>query len=86
MAVTAVITSVVAAVAGITESIIASTDKPKSPSSPAAPSTSTAAEAAKSAQLENRKTFLAAGGQTDFTGGLGILTGSDVGKSTLVGS
>jgi hypothetical protein len=74
------------AIGGITESIIAASNKPKAPGAAAAPDPNAAAAAAQAAQTDARKTFLASGGQTDFTGGLGILTGSDVSKSTLVGS
>lgn len=61
--------------------------QPKSPSAtaPSTPSASTASTAASTTVANNRATLLASGGQTDETGGLGILTGSDVATTSLIG-
>lgn len=74
--------------AGVAEGVNALTSQPKPPAAPATPAASQAAaqNTAEAAQLQARKTFLSAGGQTDYTGGLGILTGSDLKAATLTGS
>lgn len=56
------------------------------PNAPAAPDPTKAQADATSTVNNQRQILLAAGGQTDYTGGLGVLTGSDVSKSSLVGS
>lgn len=60
---------------------------PKSPDStaPALPSESAASQAASTSVSSNRAALLASGGQTDETGGLGLLTGSDVATTALIG-
>jgi len=63
------------------------TSSPKSPSqtAPTTPSQSTANTTAASTVSDQRATLLASGGQTDMTGGLGILTGSEIQSSSLIG-
>lgn len=73
---------------GIIPGVIADNNKPpKSPSStaPSLPNESTASTTASTTVASNRATLLASGGQTDETGGLGILTGSDVSTTSLIG-
>jgi hypothetical protein len=62
-------------------------NKPKSPSdtAPDVPNTSNASAAASNTVTSNRAALLASGGQTDETGGLGILNGSDVATTSLIG-
>jgi hypothetical protein len=59
----------------------------KSPAStaPTAPSQAAANTSAAATVSDSRAAMLNAGGQTDMTGGLGILTGSDVKSSSLIG-
>lgn len=58
---------------------------PSSPDQAALPNTVTAEKNAQATVANQRQILLAAGGQTDYTGGFGVLTGTDVSKSTLVG-
>ena len=80
---------IIAAVAGaaLGEGIMALTSSPKSPSqtAPTTPSQSTANTTAAATVADQRATLLASGGVTDNTGGLGILTGSDIKSSSLIG-
>ena len=73
--------------AALTEGVMAMTSSPKSPSqtAPATPDQSKANTNAASTVADQRAAMLASGGQTDYTGGLGVLTGSDVSKSGLIG-
>lgn len=73
------------AAGGIGEVIQGISKSPKQPDQPALPNQTTADNTAASTVANQRQTLLAAGGQTDYTDGLGVLTGSDVSKSTLVG-
>lgn len=63
------------------------TNKPKNPSAtaPNTPDQSSANVNAAATVSSARAELLRTGGQTDETGGLGILTGSDVSTSSLVG-
>lgn len=78
---------VVGAVAGlgITEIAQGMTKAPKAPDQPALPDQSKADASAANTVANQRQVLLSAGGQTDYTGGTGILTGSDVTKTTLLG-
>lgn len=62
-------------------------NKPKNPSetAPNTPTTTTANTTASNTVASSRAQLLATGGQTDETGGLGILTGSDISSSSLIG-
>jgi|GEM_PF-5157362 hypothetical protein len=60
--------------------------KAKGPSQATLPSQANANTDASATVADQRAAMLYAGGQTDMTGGLGVLTGSDTSKSTLVGS
>lgn len=73
--------------AGIGEGVSALTSQPKNPSvtAPAAPSATAATAAANTTVNTDRAALLNSGGITDYTGGLGVLTGSDVTKSSLIG-
>ena len=72
---------------GLAEGVSALTSSPKSPSqtAPTTPSQSTANTTAAATVADQRATLLASGGQTDLTGGLGVLVGSDVKSSSLIG-
>jgi len=61
--------------------------KAKSPSStaPTTPTTADASTAASNTVASNRQAALLSGGNTDLTGGMGVLTGSDVSKTGLIG-
>lgn len=73
--------------AGTFEGISALSSSPKTPSStaPTTPSQATANTTAASTVADQRATLLASGGVTDQTGGLGILTGSDIKTNSLIG-
>jgi hypothetical protein len=74
--------------AGLAESVNAMTSsKAKSPSStaPTTPTTADASTAASNTVASNRQAALLSGGNTDLTGGMGVLTGSDVSKTGLIG-
>lgn len=58
----------------------------KAPASLPAPSQATANQSAAALVADQRAALLTSGGVTDLTGGLGVLTGSDVNKTTLTGS
>lgn len=58
---------------------------PDQPNQPALPNQVDANKTGAANIASQRENLLRAGGQTDNTGGLGILTGSDVSKTTLVG-
>ena len=60
--------------------------KPKNPDLPNLPSLDSSKETALSAQTRQRQAALAAGGNTNITGGTGIILGSDVSSVSLVGS
>lgn len=79
---------IIAAVAGagIAEGINALSSSPKQPSMPAAPSLEDASANANKAQTQQRQAALVSGGQTNITGGSGIVLGSDVQSLTLVGA
>ena len=68
-------------------SALTSSASTKSPSqtAPTTPSQSTANTTAAATVADQRATLLASGGVTDNTGGLGILTGSDIKSSSLIG-
>lgn len=82
-------TAVVAAVAvgfGASELIQGMNDTPDSPPAPGTlPDANKAQVNAKNQLMDQRKTLLASGGQTDYTAGTGVLTGTDVSKTTLLG-
>ena len=73
---------------GIAEGVnaLTSSGKNKMPGLPAAPSIDSAGATALDAQTQQRQAALLAGGQTNITGGSGIVLGSDVNAVTLVGS
>lgn len=75
----------VAAVAGIAEIAHGFSSTPKEPDKAALPDQKTADASATNTVANQRQILLASGGQTDYTGGLGTLLGSDVAKSTLIG-
>lgn len=66
-------------VSGLSEGSKASLEQP------ALPDASKASAAAATTVADQRAALLQAGGVTDYTGGLGVLTGSDVSKTTLIG-
>lgn len=70
---------------GASEVISGMTKTPSGPDKAALPDPTKASASASNTVANQRATLLAAGGQTDFTGGLGVLTGSDVSKTSLVG-
>lgn len=70
---------------GIAEAVQGMSKSPSAPAQAALPDSGTATDKANSKTSNTRQLLLASGGQTDYTGGLGVLTGSDVSKSTLVG-
>ena len=59
---------------------------PSPPALPAAPSLATSAQTATDAQKAARVAALQSGGLTDYTGGSGIVLGSDVKSATLTGT
>lgn len=71
--------------AGVAETISGMSKAPSQPTQPTLPNSQTADNNSQATVANQRQILLAAGGQTDYTGGLGVLTGSDVSKSTLVG-
>lgn len=72
---------------GIAEGINALSfgSKNKGPEQVALPDENKAKADASATVADQRRTLLASGGQTDYTGGTGILTGSDTTKTTLLG-
>lgn len=70
---------------GIAEAVSGVSKSPSGPDKAALPDTGAAEKSAAATVANQRQTLLAAGGQTDYTGGLGVLTGADVSKSTLLG-
>lgn len=60
-------------------------DTPKAPKAADLPNKDDANKDAAATIADQRKALLLSGGQTDYTGGLGALTGSDVSKTTLIG-
>ena len=70
---------------GIEEVVQGMSKSPSQPAQAALPNSTIAQTNANTTVANQRATLLAAGGQTDVTGGLGVLTGSDVSKTTLVG-
>ena len=68
-------------------SALTSSASTKSPSqtAPTTPNQSTANTTAAATVADQRAALLASGGVTDNTGGLGILTGSDIKSSSLIG-
>ena len=81
--------AIATALGGVVEGGLAlgSAASTKSPSqtAPTTPSQSTANTTAAATVADQRATLLASGGVTDNTGGLGVLTGSDVKSSSLIG-
>ena len=71
---------------GLAEGVNALTHTPKQPGLPSAPDMGVAQDTATNAQTQQRQASLAAGGQTNVTGGSGIILGSDVNSVTLVGT
>lgn len=59
---------------------------PSAPLPPPSPSATNATNAANATVADQRAALLYAGGQTDYTGGLGILTGSDISSKSLIGN
>lgn len=57
----------------------------KGPTPVALPNQADASAKAAATIADQRAALLASGGQTDYTGGLGILTGSDISKNSLTG-
>ena len=74
-----------AATEGIMALTSAASTKSPSQTAPTTPSQSTANTTAAATVADQRATLLASGGVTDNTGGLGILTGSDIKSSSLIG-
>lgn len=70
---------------GASELINSQTSKTKLPDQPPLPDPNAANKSASATVKDQRETMLASGGITDYTGGLGILTGSDISKTTLLG-
>lgn len=60
-------------------------DIPSAPDPVTPPDPMKAEQAAKAKLMDQRKILLATGGQTDYTSGTGVLTGTDVSKTTLLG-
>lgn len=56
------------------------------PSQATLPSQTTADQTGQATVANQRAAMLAAGGQTDYTGGLGFITGADTSKSSLIGA
>lgn len=79
------VASVVSAGVGIAEMIQGFGNAPDKPDAPPSPDANKAKIDASNTVANQRQILLASGGQTDFTGGLGVLTGADVSKTTLVG-
>lgn len=75
-----------AAAVGFGAAELLNSSNPKQPGTPTTPSQNTAAQTATQAQTQQRQAALAAGGQTNVTGGSGIVLGSDVNSVTLVGA
>lgn len=71
--------------AGIAEMIQGFSNSPDKPASADLPDPNKAKADAGNTVANQRQILLASGGQTDYTGGLGILTGSDVSKTSLLG-
>lgn len=90
MAIEAVVGALLGGLAGFGVSELAASskapDKPTPPNNPAAPAGQNDANKQAAAQVANqRETLLAAGGITDYTGGMGILANQDVNKNVLIG-
>lgn len=84
----AAIPFIIAAVAGagISQLISGFGSAPQGGPDPAAlPNQDKAKMDAGNTVANQRQILLASGGQTDYTGGTGVLTGSDVSKTTLLG-
>ena len=64
----------------------AMTSTPKAPSLPTTPNMDTAKNTAQDQQSAQRRAALASGGNTNVTGGMGIVLGSDISSVSLVGS
>lgn len=71
---------------GAAEFLTSSGEKTRTPEPIALPNQKTAGQDASQAVNDQRKKALATGGLTDYTGGSGILFGSDVHSVSLVGN
>ncbi len=71
--------------AGIGEIVSGTSKSPSAPEQAALPDKNKADKAGATTIGNQRQLLLAAGGQTDYTEGLGFLAGSDVAKQSLVG-
>lgn len=71
--------------AGIAEGISSISKSPKIPDAPATPSQGAANQTGASTVADQRAAMLYAGGTTDMTGGLGVLTGENLSHSSLIG-
>lgn len=71
---------------GVAEMIGASSDQPSMPGLPAPPDPNAAKNAAMDQSKAQRRLLLASGGQTDYTGGAGVLGTGDINKTTLLGN
>lgn len=79
------ILAIAGAGAGVGSIISGMGSTPKAPDQAALPDPNKAAVDAQATQANQRRILLTSGGQTDYTGGTGVLTGSDVSKTTLLG-
>ena len=80
------IATAVAVGAGSAEIITALSNKPDQPSLPTSPDMNSADKYAQDAQNNQRQIAIRAGGNTNITGGSGIILGSDISSVSLVGS
>lgn len=71
--------------AGAAQLFSGSQDSPNMPNPPALPDPNQASQDAAKKITNQREILLRSGGQTDYTGGTGVLTGTDVSKTTLLG-
>lgn len=70
---------------GIANVVSALMNQPEKPEQGQLPTAADAKKIATTDQANQRRLLLAGGGNTDVTGGTGVLTGADVTKSTLLG-
>ena len=63
-----------------------SSSSPSAPAAPPSPSSTTAGQAGAATVADQRAAMLLAGGSTDYTGGLGVLLGSDVSTAKTEGA
>ena len=80
-----IIASILAVGAGIGYEANSLMNPPKKPDQAALPNQADANKTANNTVSDQRTAMLKSGGITDYTGGMGLLIGSDVSTSTLVG-